>query len=828
MTAVRTRSLLDALSQDVRYAVRLLMRTPGFTVVAVLILALGIGANTSIFSVVSAVLLKPLPFAEADRLVFLWEETKSGGGLAGHSTVAPANYVDWKERSRSFEDMALYNGLQEYNLTGDGDPEHIGAIVATPNLFSVLRLTPILGRTFSAGDEGANGTPVVVLSRTLWVRRFGADPGVIGRDILLDGVKHTVIGVVPPAFNYPSKKAEVYVPTSFTPDELASRGNHCLWVVGRLKLGVTVAEAQAEMSAVAKSLAKDYPESNTNLGAAVVPLRAELASGAALLGESDVRDTLFVLLAAVAVVLLITCANIANLLLARGAARRRELAVRQALGANHARVLRQLLTESIVLASLGLVIGIAFSAASLGYLSRLIPGTLPTGTAPAIDLRVLGFTCGVTFFTALLFGVGPALAAARVDFANAVTRGVGRGAGPRGALARNALVTGEIALTVMLLAAAGLLLRSYSRLLDVDPGFRPDRLLVAETDWSPSKYGDAGSRKAFYASVLERTRALPGVTSAGFVTNPPLMFLGGRAFIAAEGQPLPEAGDFARNIASGRGVSTGYLETLGVPLIRGRGFDSRDSADAAPTAMINEALAKMRWPGEDPVGRRFRFGFPNAPWMTVVGVVGDMKQMGLDAAPFPEFYLPAEQAVIESYLWPRYLVVRTKDDPLSLATAVREVVREVDPDQPVGVRLMSDVFDAAVGNRATQLTLVGGFAVLGLLLASIGLFGVLSYTVAQRTSEIGLRMALGAQRANVVGSVVRSALLTAVVGLAVGLAGSIALSRLLASSLFGVQPRDPATLAAVSMVVLVVTLVASYLPARRAAGVDPVSALRTE
>jgi putative ABC transport system permease protein len=759
--------------------------------------------------------------------VFLWEEA-TAGGFSGHSTVSPANYVDWKARSRSFEDMALYNGLQEYNLTGDGDPEHIGAIVATANLFSVLRLTPLLGRTFTADDEGANATPVVVLSRTLWVRRFGADPGVVGRDIVLDGVKHTVIGVVPPAFNYPSKKAEVYVPAFFTPEQLAQRDNHSDWVVGRLKAGVTLAEAQAEMSSVAKSLETDYPQSNTNIGIAIVPLREDLATGSALLGESDVRDTLLILLGAVAVVLLITCANIANLLLARGAARRRELAVRQALGANRARVLRQLFTESVVLASLGLVVGIAFSAASLGYLSRLIPGTLPSGTAPALDLRVLGFTCGVTFLTALLFGVGPALAAARVDFANAVTRGVGRGAGPRGALARNALVAGEIALTVVLLAAAGLLLRSYARLLDVDPGFRPEHVLVAETDWSPSKYGDAASRKAFYAGVLERTRAIPGVASAGFVTNPPLTFQGGRAFIAAEGQPLPPPGEFARNIASGRGVSTGYLETLGVPLIRGRGFDSRDSADAAPTALINEAMARMRWPGEDPVGRRFRYGFPNAPRITVVGVVGDMKQMGLDTASFPEFYTPVEQAVIESFLWPRYLVVRTKDDPLSLAPAVREAVRDVDPDQPVGFRTMSDVFDAAVGNRTTQLTLVACFAVLGLLLASIGLFGVLSYTVARRTSEIGLRMALGAQRANVVGSVVRSALLTAVVGLAIGLAGALALSRLLASSLFGVQPTDPATLAAVSAVVLAVALLASYVPARRAADVDPVSALRTE
>ena len=827
MNATSARSLLDAVSQDVRYGLRLLTRTPGFTIVAVLILALGIGANTSIFSVVSAVLLKPLPFEEPDRLAFIWEEATSGG-LPGHSTVAPANYVDWQERSHSFDDMSLFNGLQEYNLTGGGDPERVGAVSATANLFSVLRLQPILGRTFSADDEGAAATPVVVVSRTLWVRRFGADPDLVGREIVLDGVKHTVIGVVPSAFNYPSKKAELYVLANFTPQQLAERNNHSYWVVGRMKPNVALAEAQAEMSAIAKSLQNEYPQSNTNVGVAVTSLRAELASGAALLGESDVRGTLFVLLCAVAAVLLITCANVASLLLARGTARRKELALRQALGANHVRVLRQLLTESSVLAGLGLGLGVVFAAASLAYLSRLIPGTLPNGTAPALDWRVLAFTCGVTLLTTLLFGMGPALAAARVDFVDAVTRGLGRGAGPRGTRAQSAMVAGEIAITVVLLAAAGLLLRSYAHLLDVDPGFRPDHLLIAQTAYSPAKYGDAPSRRAFYAQVLERTRALPGVTSAGYVSNPPLMFLGGRAFLFAEGKPPPAPGDVGRNIASIRGVSTGYLETLGVPLRRGRSLDSRDSDGAALTAMINEAMARALWPDEDAVGRRFRLPFPNAPWMTVAGVVGNMKQMGLDAAPFPEFYTPVEQTSIQTFQWPQYLVVRTEGNPMSLATAVRDAVRNVDPDQPVTIRSMSDVFDAAVTNRNTQLTLIGGFAVLGLLLASIGLYGVLAYTVAGRTAEIGLRIALGARRTNVVGSVVRSALLTAVIGLAAGLAGSLALSRLLASSLFGVQPTDPATLATVSATVLLVALLASYVPARRAAAVDPTTALRAE
>lgn len=827
MNAAQGKSRLDALSQDLRYALRLLARSPGFTALAVLILALGIGANTSIFSVVSAVLLKPLPFEAPDRLVFIWEDA-SAGGLVGHSTVAPANYVDWKARSRSFEDMALFNGLAHYTLTGGGEPERLAGISATANLFSVLRLAPILGRTFAASDEAPDAAPVAVVSRTLWVRRYGADPGLVGRDIVLDGVKRTVIGVVPPAFRYPNRDTEVYVPASFTPEELAQRNNHSLWVVARLKAGVAVSAAQAEMTAVAESLAKDYPQSNTNLGVAVSPLREELTRGASLLGESDVRGTLFVLLGAVATVLLITCANVANLLLARGTARHRELAIRQALGADQRRVLRQLLTESTVLAALALLVGVALSTASLGYLSRLVPGTLPNGTVPSLDWRVLGFTGGVALLTVLLFGAGPAIASARVDFADAVKKRIGRGARTRGALAGNALVVGEIALTVVLLAAAGLLLRSYADLLDVDPGFRPDHLLLAETGLSPARFGDAASRRSFYAGVLERTRALPGVSGAGYVTAPPLTFLGGRAFIAVEGQPPPSPSDIAGSLASVRGVSTGYLETLGVPLLRGRGLDRRDAAGAPLTAVVNEAMAQARWPGADAVGRRFRFGFPNAPWITVAGVVGNVKQMGLDAAAYPELYLPLGQLTGDSFLWPQYLVVRTKDDPMKQAAAVRRIIRDVDAGQPVDFRTMGDVLDEQLADRNTQLTLVGGFAGLALLLASIGLYGVLSYTIARRSSEIGLRMALGAQRASVVGAVVRNALLMALIGLAFGLAGALALSRLFASLLFGVRSTDPATYAVVSVTLLLVALLASYVPARRAADVDPATALRIE
>ncbi len=673
---------------------------------------------------------------------------------------------------------------------------------------------------------GPDAARVAVVSQTLWVRRFGADPGLVGRDILLDGVKHTVVGIVPPVFRYPNRDAEIYEPASFTPAELAQRNNHSLWVVGRLKSAVTLDEARAEMTSVARGMAEEHPDTNANVGVTVVPLREELARGANLLGERDVRSSLLVLLGAVATVLLITCANVANLLLARSKARRRELAVRQALGANRSRVFRQLLTESTVLAGLGLALGIAFAAASFSYLARLIPGTLPSGTAPALDGRVLVFTGGITLLTVVLFGVGPALAAAGVDFADAVKPRIGRGPGPRGLIAGNALVIGEIALTVVLLTGAGLLLRSYMGLLAVDPGFRSDHLLIAETGLSPSKYDDDVSHRAFYADVLERVRALPGVSGAGYVTNPPLTFTGGRVLIAIEGQPPPRPADFARNVVSTRGVSTGYLEALGVPLMRGRRLDSRDTADAPPAAVVSEAMAQVYWPGEDPIGRRFRYGFPGAPWMTVVGVVGNIRQMGLDAAPFPEIYTPVEQ--IRGFLWPQYLVVRTVGDPLALASVVRRAIWDVDSDQPVDFRTMSDVLDAQLANRTTQLTLIGGFAALALLPASIGLYGVLSYTVARRSSEIGLRMALGASGASVVGAIVRNALLVALVGLALGLAVSLAFSRLVASLLFGVRPTDPATFAAVSVAVLLVALLASYVPARRAAGVEPAWALRAE
>lgn len=793
---------LGGILQDLRYGARMLRRSPGFTLVAVAVLALGIGANTAVFSVMSAVLLKPLPFKNPSRLVVLWEDFSARGGPVDVN-LSPATYVDWKTRSRSFEDMAAMDWLHTYNLTGSGRPKELEGVRATANLFSVLGLHPILGRTFSPDDEGPDANPVVIVSRSLWLSRFGGDPGLIGRSIVLDGLKRTVIGIVPDDFKFPNQAATVWLPAAFTPQELAQRDNYYLDVIARLKPSVSLGQARAEMSSIATRLQREYPRSDEDVGATVTPLRDQLAH--------NVRPALIMLLGAVGMVLLITCANVANLLLARGARRRKELALRQALGAAQGRMLQQLLTESAMLGGLGFVAGVALSTISFGYLSRLIPRVFPQGTMPALDGRVLALTAAVTVVTVLLFGSGPALAAARVGFSEAMKRGsVGHNAGARGARLRNGLVVAEITLTAVLLVGAGLLLRSYAAVLNVNPGFSSQHVLLAETDLSPTKYGKFTDRRTFYERVLQCVNALPGVTAAGYVNYAPLVFTGGRLFVTIEGQSAPGGKQFAQNIAVDRVVSAGYFSALDVPLIRGRRFDQRDGPTTTRTVVINEAMAHRHWPGRNPIGKRFKIGPPGskAPWLTVIGVVGNVRQMGLDVAAEPEFYMPLSQMSAEpgGFFWPKYLVVRTKRDPMALAAAVRQAVWTVDPDQPVSnLQPMTHVLGQQLADRNTQLTLVGGLAVLALLLASVGLYGVLSYMVAQRTSEIGLRMALGAQRGNVIASVVRGALVLASVGALVGIAGAFALSRLLAAFLYGVSPRDPITFVAVPALLVLVT-----------------------
>jgi putative ABC transport system permease protein len=619
------------------------------------------------------------------------------------------------------------------------------------------------------------------------------------------------------------------VPAAFTPDELASRGNYSYEVVGRLKPGVSIGSAQAELAAIssaAQSALSTQPGGGPRaLGVNIVELKEQLTY------RSYTRPMVYILLAAVAALLLITCANVANVQLARGAQRQREVAVRKALGAGTGRVLGQLLTESALLAAAGVALGVVLAALSFSYLGRLVPGVMPDAMRLGLDWRVLAFTTALAALTVLLFGAGPALLAARSDFGAVLKSGAAR-TGVGGARLRSTLVVAEITFTVVLLAAAGLLLRSYAACLAVDPGFRPDHLLIAETVLSPTQYADTAARSGFYRGVLERVRSLPGVTNAGYINNAPLTFRGGRTYVRVEGRPPPRPEDSQKQVVANRVVTPGYFETLGVPLLRGRAVEARDDAKAPSVMVINEAMAKQLFPDEDPIGKRLRFGpeGADAPWMTVVGIVGDVRQMGLDVAAEPELYLSSDQIpVVFAFFWPKHLLVRTQGDPLAISAALRQAVWDVDPAQPVAqIRTMDDVLDADLASRNTQLTLLGAFAAVALLLSAVGLYGVLAYTVTQRTAEIALRMALGAPAASVVRGVVRSALLLAALGIALGLAGALAGTRVLASFLYGVSATDPTTLAVVAGVFVLVTLVASFVPARRAAHVDPAAALRGE
>jgi putative ABC transport system permease protein len=825
-------TVLTDLPRDFRYAARSLLRTPGFTLVAVTVLALGIGATSAIFSLVSAVWLQPLPFADVERVVSVWIDNSAGGGPA-RGQLTPAHYADWRDRAQSFEEMAPVEPAT-VNLTGDGgEPERLSAVRSTPNLFATIGLAPIAGRTFLP-DDGAS--EAVVVSEGFWLRRFGGDRAAVGRTITLDGVPHEIVGIVPRDFRFPIfpvAEKDVFIATVFPPDVLANRGTFSWFSVAKLRAGVSLEAAEAELRAIAAALNAETPNSMPRTPA-LVPLRETLARSVGPSTDRDVGPTLFALLGAVGFVLLIACANVANLMLARATVRQRELAIRKALGAAQGRVLRQLLTESALLAGVSVLLGLGLAAASFGYLRRLLPDTLPASAGLALDWRVLALTAGTALVTVLLFGAGPALAAARRDFGAAFGRAVGTH-GRRARQLRTTLVVAEIALTVVLLAGAGLLLRSYAAVLAVDPGFNADGLLVADTPLSPTRYANAADRDAFYQRVLERVRELPGVQSAGYTNFAPLVIDGGRSIVFHEGRPLTMAeiqrmapGELQRLLASNRGVSPGYLETLGVPLVSGRFIDARDSRGAPGAAVINETMARAFWPDADPLGRRFRMGVGGDTLFTVVGVVGDIKAVGLDVPAFAEAYLPLDQLVFP-FMWPQQLVVRSSGDPLALGNPVRQAIRDIDADQPVArVVTMNEVIDGKLVGRNTQLTLIGSFAVIALLLAAVGLFGVLSYTVSQRTNEIGLRMALGAAEGSVVGSVVGSALAMAVLGIGIGLVAAYALTRTIASFLYEVSPTDPVTAAAVAGVLLLVAALAAFVPARRAATINPMVALRAD
>jgi putative ABC transport system permease protein len=807
---------MDNFWQDLRYGMRMLLKHKSVTAIAVLSLALGIGANTAIFSLVDAVLLRPLPFHEPDRLVMVWEEASRIG--FPRNTPAPANYADWKAQNQSFEDLAALR-YGSYNLTDENEPEKVEAQAVTANFFPLLGVVPVRGRSFAPEEDQPEGNKVVLLSYSLWQRRFGGDPELIGKELLLDGQQHTVIGVMPSGFQFLAKETDMWLPMAFTARDLANRGGHYLTVVGRLKPGVTLAQGQDDIAAITHHINETNPTPGFELGSVVISLREQLAG--------NVRPMLLVLLGAVGLVLLIACANIANLLLARGAARYREIAVRTALGAGRHRIVRQLLTESMLLAVAGGVAGLFIAWLSFSFLKQIIPSSMALNANVQIDAKVFGFMLLLSLFTGIIFGLTPALQAARIDLNVVLKQGGGRtgtGAGHR--RLRGALVVTEIALALVLLVGAGLLIQTFLRLRALDIGVNPENVLTLRTSLPRSKYSELPKRVAFYEQVLERVRALPGVVAAGYTSAVPLTWKGGTNGFTVEGAD-PQPGQDANT----RQVSAGYMETMNINLRQGRFFDDHDDAQSQPVTIINETMARQYWPGESALGKRFKVGSidDQVPWITIVGIVGDIKEMGLEAPPKAEMFFPYQQ--LPRVLWnmPRDLTVRTTGDPLSLVAAVRQAVWSVDPAQPVSnVRTMEDILSGEVTQRRITMTLLAAFAGLALLLASLGIYGVLSYAVAQRTQEIGIRMALGANRLEVLRLVMGDGLRLAGAGVAIGLGVSLALTQLMTRLLFGVTASDPRTLAGVTLLLLTVALVACYVPARRAARVDPMVALRNE
>ncbi|NDQ55960.1 MAG: ABC transporter permease [Acidipila sp.] len=807
---------METLLQDVKYAARTLAKSPGFTLFAVAVVAIGIAANTGIFRVVDAVLLQALPYSNPDRLVMVWEDAAFMG--FPHGTPAPGNYAEWKAQNRVFEDMAgiRYTSL---SLTGEGEPEQIQGPAVTANFFSILGVPPQLGRVFNAEEDRPGGAHVAVLSHRLWLRRYGADPQVIGKEVRLNSEKYIVIGVMPRRFAFPDRDAELWVPAAFTSETLGNHDSHYLNVVARLKPGITLRQANEDLGAIARHLAEKYPASNTHLGAFAVPLREELVGG--------YRRAILVLMGAVAFVLLIACGNVANMVLARSLSRRKELAVRMALGAGRSRIMRLLLTESVLLSSVAGLAGLLLSFWSMAVVAKLIPVGLVT-TPGGMNSSVLAFTVAISVAAGALFGVAPALRIARMDLNSSLKQG-GGGSGPLsgGARMRSVLVVSEIALSLVLLTGAALMAESFLKLRGVDPGFRAENVLKLRTTRTLAAYPKSSERIAFFDQVLARVEALPGVVSAGYTSLLPLTTRGGTQGITIEGRPAPLPGEV--NDANARVVSPDYMKTLGVPLIAGRYIDRHDRETSLPVATINQTMARRFWPRETALGKRFKVGeYGEAvPWITVVGVVGDVHQMGLEVPARAEMYFPYPQRM--DFFSPRDLAIKTAGDPWQVAAAVRQQIWAVDKDQPISAMMpLQDLLDEEVAPRKLQASLLSAFAALALLLASLGTYAVVSYSVTQRTQELGVRMALGAQRRNILGMVLASGLRLAVIGVVVGVAGAAALSRVLAGILYGVTATDPRMFALAACLLVGVALVASFVPARRAMRVDPIVALRNE
>jgi putative ABC transport system permease protein len=813
----RRANYLENLLKDVRYGFRMLRKSPSFTFFAVAVLALGIAANSAIFSIADAILVRPLPYRDANRLVMIWEDSSAYG--FPKDTPAPGNFSDWKSRNQVFEDVAAISD-GSFNLTGSGNPENLIGKWATANLFSVLGVSPALGRDFRTEDDVPGAPAVALLSHGLWLRRFGGDPRIVGKEILLNNEKCTVIGVMKRGAQFPDRETDLWVPSRFTTAQLANRRNHFLQVVARLKPRVSLGTANANLATIASQLEKENPDSNAKVGAFAVPLREELAG--------DVRPAIFMLLGAVCFVLLIACANVANLLLSRATGRRREMAMRIALGATRARVIQQMLTESILLSIFAGVAGLLFSIWGTKFLATLIPTGIAAMTGTGVDGRVLLFTLAISLATGIVFGIIPASRVSQFQLAHSLKQGGGRsGVGSGGHRLRDALVISEVALAIVLLTGAALMIRSLENLYHLDPGFRADHVLVMRTPLPRQKYEAFAARAAFYEQVLERVEGLPGVVAAGYTTWVPLTNAGGATGITIEGKPEPAPADVL--VPNIRIISRDYTRALRMKLMEGRLFESRDAAGTLPVALINQTMARNYWTGEDPAGKRFKVGgySEKSPWLTVIGVVGDVHQAGLAVPARAEMYLPYQQEDLG--FEPEYLAVRTAGDPMALGEIVRQQIWAVDKEQPVaGMMPLEDLVDENLASRKMQASLLSGFAGLALLLVTLGIYAVLSFAVTQRTQEIGVRVALGAQPGDVLRMIFSQGFRLFLMGAALGLAAAFVLSRALVHLLFGVSAYDPASFAGVTILLAAVALLACYVPARRATRVDPLIALRYE
>jgi len=821
---------MNTLFQDIRYGIRMLLRTPAVTFVVILALALGIGANTAIFSVVNAVLLRPLPYDQSDQLVFVNERNPP----IDEMSISYPNFTDWRNQNQVFEKIGVSN-RNSYNLTGRGDPERITTGQMSADLFSVLRVNAAHGRVFTNEEDRPGGDPVVVLMHSFWQRRFGGDLSILNQPLTLNGKSYTVIGIMPEGFQYPTR-TEMLVPVGQLTDQPSwqQRDNHPgLFAVARLKPGVTIEQARAEMDTLAANLEKQYPDTNTGNRVRIRPL-LEIFVG-------DARRALWVLFAAVACVLLIACANIANLLLARSTSRKKEMAIRAAVGAGRWRIVRQMLTESVLLSVLGGALGLLFAQWGIRLILYISPGAIPRWQEISMSWTVLGFTAGVSFLTGLLFGLVPALQAGEVDV-NETLKETSRGNSGRQWL-RNSLVVVEVATTLVLLIGAGLMIRSFYRLQSVNPGFSYEHLTSFSVSLPQLKYAEQGQRVAFYNQLLENIRHLPGVESAAASSGLPLGNNGWQSWVTFDGQTA--AGDKGALVEACL-VTPDYFRTMNIPLKSGRFFTDRDDRSflgdkdlskmteqerigaGVNAIIIDEEFARRHWPNEDAVGKRLRWGpdNPGAPVLTVLGVVGRVKMEGLSQ----------DSNNVQGYFsFPQLgngnmtVIVKAQSDPNQLISALREQVKAVDPDQPIyNIRTMDEIRAESVASERLNLTLLSIFAGIALVLAIVGIYGVMSYSVTQRTHEIGIRMAIGAQPRDVFRMVIGQGMTLALIGVGLGLIGAFALTRLMASMLFDIAPTDPVTFAAIAVLLTTVALLACFIPGRRATKVDPVISLRYE